>query len=61
MAKQTYTVTQVREVQVEALSPHAAQTLATRAFYGNKTNKADPEGTVLSMVSVKDTKVREGE
>lgn len=60
MPQNVYTVTQIREVQVEAANRESALKLASRAFYGNKPAKADPSGTVLSAVLIKDLSTREG-
>lgn len=54
-----FAVTQTREVQVEAENSYAATAIATRAFYGNRPAKADPEGRVVSAVQVKSTQARE--
>ena len=60
MPKKIYTITQTREVQVEATSPTVAATLANKAFYGKRSPKPDPDGMILSVVQVKSTTTREG-
>jgi len=60
MPQIAYTVTQIREIQVEADSPEAAIKVANRALYSDRLATSSTVGKVLSTVRIKDISAKEG-